>query len=73
MSRPRLPDDEPSLSELAVLTDRERKLIESRFGLRRDGPKTLLEVGQEFGIGHERARQIQQAALRKIRRSRDSR
>jgi RNA polymerase sigma-32 factor len=47
------------------LGERERKIIEARFLL--EQPKTLDEVGREFGISRERVRQLQVRALRKLR------
>jgi DNA-directed RNA polymerase sigma subunit (sigma70/sigma32) len=72
MGKPRPPDDVPSLSYLTALSESEKRLIESRFGLDGSRPKTLAQIGEEFGFGGERARQIQQTALRKIRRSQGS-
>lgn len=51
---------------LSELTERERKVIEMRFGLNGD-PYTLEEVGVEIGVTRERIRQIEQKALRKLR------
>ena len=53
---------------LSTLTNRERKVIELRFGLKGEHPRTLEEVGQKFGVTRERVRQIQNIALRKMRR-----
>jgi RNA polymerase primary sigma factor len=56
------------LSEvLDTLTDRERKVLELRFGLEDGHQRTLEEVGQEFGVTRERIRQIEAKALRKLR------
>ncbi|RME11064.1 MAG: RNA polymerase sigma factor RpoD [Ardenticatenia bacterium] len=52
---------------LSQLTDRERKVLELRFGLYDGRPRTLEEVGQEFGVTRERIRQIEAKALRKLR------
>jgi RNA polymerase primary sigma factor len=52
---------------LAILTPRERRIIEMRFGLDGKGEKKLSEVGQELGITRERVRQIQLGALNKLR------
>jgi len=52
---------------LAELTDRERKVLEMRFGLIDGQSRTLEEVGQEFGVTRERIRQIEAKALRKLR------
>ena len=55
-----------------ALTERERGVIERRFGFGDNEPQTLEEVGQEFGVTRERIRQIQAKALRKIQaRGRD--
>ncbi len=54
---------------LSVLDDRERSIIDARFGLNGQKPKTLEEVGQEFGVTRERIRQLQNIALKKLRRS----
>jgi len=52
---------------LAELTDRERKVLEMRFGLIDGQSRTLEEVGKEFGVTRERIRQIEAKALRKLR------
>lgn len=52
-----------------VLDDRERKIINSRFGLDGQKTKTLEEVGVKFGVTRERIRQLQNIALRKLRRA----
>ena len=54
---------------LDVLDERERKIIDARFGLNGQKPKTLEEVGQEFGVTRERIRQLQNIALKKLRRA----
>ena len=54
---------------LDVLDERERKIIDARFGLEGQKPKTLEEVGQEFGVTRERIRQLQNIALKKLRRA----
>ena len=51
---------------LATLTYRERTVIELRFGLIDDHPRTLEEVGQEFGVTRERIRQIEAKTLAKL-------
>jgi RNA polymerase primary sigma factor len=58
---------------LASLSDRERWVIEMRFGLDDDRRYTLDEVGQVFGITRERVRQIEKKALGKLRHPRYSR
>jgi len=52
---------------LNTLNDRERKIIESRFGLNDGHPRTLEEVGREFGITRERIRQVEYKSLDKLR------
>jgi RNA polymerase primary sigma factor len=54
---------------LDVLDDRERKIIFQRFGLDGGNPKTLEEVGKQFGVTRERIRQLQNVALDKLRRA----
>jgi RNA polymerase primary sigma factor len=54
---------------LGVLDDRERKIINSRFGLDGGKTRTLEEVGQKFGVTRERIRQLQNIALAKLRRA----
>ena len=54
---------------LDVLDERERKIINSRFGLDGGKPKTLEEVGEKFGVTRERIRQLQNIALHKMRRA----
>ena len=52
---------------LDSLSERERKVLEMRFGLKDGQGRTLEEVGQEFGVTRERIRQIEAKALRKLR------
>ncbi len=52
---------------LAVLSDREREVLEMRFGLLDGKDHTLEEVGQYFNVTRERIRQIEAKALRKLR------
>ncbi|MBD3849844.1 MAG: sigma-70 family RNA polymerase sigma factor [Acidobacteria bacterium] len=54
---------------LAELPARERKVLELRFGLYDDQPKTLREIGEVMGLSRERVRQIESRALNKLRRS----
>ena len=57
---------------LSTLTHRERKVIELRFGLKGEHPRTLEEVGQKFGVTRERIRQIEAKTLAKLKSYRDS-
>ena len=52
---------------LDSLTDREKRVLELRFGIEDGRPRTLEEVGKEFGVTRERIRQIESKALRKLR------
>ena len=53
---------------VASLDPREARIIRHRFGLEDDQERTLEEVGVEFGVTRERIRQIQEIALRKLRK-----
>ena len=52
---------------LGFLNDREREVLEMRFGLNDGKDHTLEEVGKNFGVTRERIRQIEAKALRKLR------
>ncbi|MFW5692405.1 MAG: RNA polymerase sigma factor RpoD [Chloroflexota bacterium] len=54
-------------SALGVLSDREREVLQMRFGLMDGQDHTLEEVGRHFGVTRERIRQIEAKALRKLR------
>ncbi len=49
------------------LTDREERVLKLRYGLDDGHPRTLEEVGKEFGVTRERIRQIEAKALKKLR------
>ncbi len=63
--------DEETLSHMLLLTEkldvRERRILELRFGLNGERPKTLEEVSQSIGRTRERVRQIQNQALEKLK------
>jgi RNA polymerase primary sigma factor len=52
---------------LCDLADREQRIIQLRFGLTDGHPRTLEEVGREFGVTRERIRQIESKTLAKLR------
>lgn len=54
---------------MAELPDRERRVLEYRFGLQDDQPKTLREIGEILSLSRERVRQIESRALNRLRRS----
>lgn len=51
---------------LETLSERQRQVIELRFGFKDGQERTLEEIGQEFGLTRERIRQIEAAALRRL-------
>jgi RNA polymerase primary sigma factor len=57
---------------LNTLSFRERKVLELRYGLNGDEPKTLEDVGRYFGVTRERIRQIESRTLMKLKTFRDS-
>jgi len=54
---------------LEVLDERERRIIDERFGLSGLKPMLLEDVGREFGVSRERIRQLQNVALAKMRKA----
>jgi len=54
---------------LDVLDQREKRIISQRFGLGGGKPKTLEDIGKNFGVTRERIRQLQNIALAKLRRA----
>ncbi|MBC8186881.1 MAG: sigma-70 family RNA polymerase sigma factor [Proteobacteria bacterium] len=52
---------------LPKLTDREQRVLEARFGLRGDAPRSLNDIGSELGVSRERVRQIEHRALEQLR------
>ena len=57
---------------LHELTHRERKVIELRFGLGGEHPRTLEEVGKTFGVTRERIRQIEAKTMAKLKSYREA-
>jgi RNA polymerase primary sigma factor len=53
---------------LEIMSERERKILDMRFGLEDGKPKTLAEVARKLGVSRERIRQIEEEALRKLRK-----
>lgn len=57
---------------LSQLNDRERRVIELRYGITGDEPLTLVEIGKYIGVTRERVRQIEIAAINKLRRGEET-
>jgi RNA polymerase primary sigma factor len=57
---------------LSLLSERQRKVMELRFGLKDGHPRTLEEVGQQFGLTRERIRQIEVKTMAKLKSYRES-
>src|SRR5438477_1817102 len=70
-----LPDEKAALTlrneslarALQMLGERERRVLEMRFGLNGEPPRTLDEVGRAFNVTRERIRQIENQSLKKLR------
>jgi len=58
---------------MGTLTERESTILGLRFGLSDGRERTLDEIGQQFGVTRERIRQIQELALKKLRRQMEKR
>lgn len=56
-------------SVLMTLTDKERDIIISRFGLNNTAPMSLKEIGEQYNLTKERIRQIEKRALERLRHS----
>ena len=54
---------------LVRVTEREAEILRCYFGLGREDPQTLQQIGDEIGLTRERVRQIKEKALEKLRRS----
>ncbi len=52
---------------LKSLTDREAEVIRLYFGIEREHPLTLEEIGEKFNLTRERVRQIKEKAIRRLR------
>ena len=52
---------------LTLLSYRERRVLELRYGLNGEQPRTLDEVGRQFEVTRERIRQIENQGLKKLR------
>jgi len=63
---------EELLKVLDSLSHRERRVLELRFGLKGEGPRTLEEVGERFGVTRERIRQVEAKTLNRLRAYRDA-
>ena len=59
------------MSAINELTERERDILILRYGLNKNGPMTLDEIGKGYGLTRERIRQIEYKALGKLRNLRD--
>ena len=59
-------------STLKVLTSREEEIIRLRFGIGREMPYTLEEIGRVMGLSRERVRQIEATALKKVQQAHES-
>jgi RNA polymerase primary sigma factor len=53
---------------LATLSPRESAILKLRFGIEKDGEKTLEDVAHKFKVSRERVRQLENQALRKLRK-----
>jgi len=60
-------DKERALGFLKILKDRERQIIELRYGLKDGETHTLAEIAKVLGVSRERVRQIEAATIKKIR------
>jgi RNA polymerase primary sigma factor len=64
--------NETLMKILATLSERERRVLELRYGLNGEQPRTLDEVGRTFQVTRERIRQIENQSLKKLRALADS-
>jgi len=61
-------DKERLDSILEIMSERERQILDMRFGLMDSEQRTLAEVAKKLGVSRERIRQIEEAALKKLRK-----
>jgi len=61
-------DKERVDSLLDMMSDRERQILDMRFGLQEEKVHTLAEVAKKLGVSRERIRQIEEAALKKLKK-----
>jgi RNA polymerase primary sigma factor len=64
--------NEDLAAALATLEDRERQILELRYGLNGKEPLTLDEIGREFGITRERVRQIEKQTIKKLESTKEA-
>jgi RNA polymerase primary sigma factor len=57
---------------MAILPTRDAEIVSYYFGLKGEGYMTLEEIGQMFGLTRERVRQIKERALRRLRKTSNS-
>ena len=60
-------DKERAMEFLNMLSERERKIIELRYGIQDGNARTLAEIAKSLGVSRERVRQIEAATIKKIR------
>ncbi len=53
---------------VSQLPAKERKIIEMRFGLNREDPRTLVNIGRQIGLTRERVRQLEYQAIKKLKK-----
>ena len=61
-------DKERVKNLLGIMTQREREVLDMRFGLADTKPQTLAQVAKKLGVSRERIRQIEEMALKKLKK-----